>query len=81
MFAALQVETAKVLGISTVIIAAAQSVGGSIGGAISPAKVLLGATMVGLDGGESEVNQRARSAAESEDPCIARTKMKTLSAA
>jgi lactate permease len=55
MFAALQVETAKVLGISTVIIAAAQSVGGSIGGAISPAKVLLGATMVGLDGGESEV--------------------------
>jgi lactate permease len=55
MFAALQVETAKVLGISTVIIAAAQAVGGSIGGAISPAKVLLGSTMVGLDGGESEV--------------------------
>ena len=58
MFAALQVETAKVLGISTVIIAAAQSVGGSIGGAISPAKVLLGATMVGLDGGESEVMKK-----------------------
>ena len=55
MFAALQMETAKVLGISTVIISAAQSVGGSIGGAISPAKVLLGSTMVGLDGGESEV--------------------------
>jgi lactate permease len=55
MFAALQVETAKALGISTVIIAAAQSVGGSIGGAVAPAKVLLGATMVGLDGRESEV--------------------------
>jgi lactate permease len=55
MFAALQVETAKVLGISTVIIASAQAVGSSIGGAIAPAKVLLGTTLVGLDGGENEV--------------------------
>jgi lactate permease len=55
MFAALQVETAKVLGISTVVIASAQAVGGSVGGAIAPAKVLLSATLVGLDGGENEV--------------------------
>ena len=55
MFAALQVETAKVLGISTVIIASAQAVGSSIGGAIAPAKVLLGTTLVGLDGRENSV--------------------------
>jgi lactate permease len=58
MFASLQVETAKVLGISTVIIAAVQGVGGSIGGCVAPAKVLLGSTMVGLEGRESEVLNR-----------------------
>jgi lactate permease len=58
MFGSLQVETAKVLGISTVIMAASQGVGGSIGGCIAPAKVLLGSAMVGLEGQESEVLNR-----------------------
>jgi lactate permease len=41
-----------------VIIAAVQGVGGSIGGCVAPAKVLLGSTMVGLEGRESEVLNR-----------------------
>ncbi|EAX47978.1 L-lactate permease [Thermosinus carboxydivorans Nor1] len=58
MFGALQVETAKVLGISTVIMAAVQSVGGSVGCSIAPSKVLIGTATVGLDGRESEVMYR-----------------------
>ena len=59
MFGALQMETAKGLGISTVIISAAQSAGGSLGSAIAPAKVLVGAAVVGLNGREGEVMSRA----------------------
>jgi len=58
MFGALQVETARVLGISTVIMAAVQSVGGSVGCSIAPSKVLIGSATVGLDGRESEVLNR-----------------------
>jgi lactate permease len=58
MFGSLQTETAKVLGISTVIMAAVQSVGGSVGCSIAPAKVLIGTATVGLDGRESEVMHR-----------------------
>ena len=58
MFGALQVETAKVLGISTVIMAAVQSVGGSVGCSIAPSKVLIGSATVGLDGRENEVMNR-----------------------
>jgi lactate permease len=58
MFGALQVETAKVLGISTVIMAAVQSVGGSVGCSIAPSKVLIGTATVGLDGRENEVMNR-----------------------
>lgn len=58
MFGALQVETARVLGISTVIMAAVQSVGGSVGCSIAPSKVLIGTATVGLDGRESEVMNR-----------------------
>jgi lactate permease len=58
MFGALQVESAKVLGISTVIMAAVQSVGGSVGCSIAPSKVLLGSATVGLGGRESEVLNR-----------------------
>jgi lactate permease len=59
MFGSLQLETAKGLGLSTVIIAAAQSVGGSLGSAIAPAKVLIGSAVVGLDGREGQVMSRA----------------------
>ncbi|WP_371380627.1 L-lactate permease [Sporomusa aerivorans] len=58
MFGALQYETAKVLGISTVIMCAVQSVGGSVGCSIAPSKVLIGSATVGLDGRESEVMNR-----------------------
>jgi lactate permease len=58
MFGALQIETAKVLGISTVIMAAVQSVGGSVGCSIAPSKVLIGSATVGLNGRESEILNR-----------------------
>ena len=59
MFGALQLETAAALGISTLIIAGIQSIGGSLGSAIAPAKVLIGSTLVGLNGREGEVLRRA----------------------
>jgi lactate permease len=59
MFGSLQVETAISLGISPLIIACAQSIGGSLGSAIAPAKVLIGSTLVGLTGREGEVIRKA----------------------
>lgn len=58
MFGALQVETARVLGVSVVTMASVQSIGGSLGSAIAPAKVLVGTTLVGLGGREAEVLRR-----------------------
>lgn len=58
MFGALQSQTADTLGIGPVTIASAQSIGGSLGSAIAPAKVLVGTTIVGLAGRESEVLRR-----------------------
>ncbi|MFC2007676.1 L-lactate permease [Chloroflexota bacterium] len=59
MFGALQVETAVSLGISPLIIASIQSIGGSLGSAIAPAKVLIGSSLVGLNGREHEVMRKA----------------------
>lgn len=58
MFGALQLETANALGIGTVTVASIQSIGGSLGSAIAPAKVLVGTTIVGLSGRENEVMRR-----------------------
>ncbi|MFC1957411.1 L-lactate permease [Chloroflexota bacterium] len=58
MFGALQMETAMALGISPLVIASVQSIGGSLGSAIAPAKVLIGSTLVGLVGREAEVMRR-----------------------
>ena len=55
MFGALQLETASALGIGTVTVASIQSIGGSLGSAIAPAKVLVGTAIVGLSGREGEV--------------------------
>lgn len=55
MFGLLQLETAGALGIGAVTIAGIQSVGASVGSPMAPAKVLLGAAMVGLAGKEREV--------------------------
>ena len=58
MFGALQMESAGALGISSVTIASIQSIGGSLGSAIAPAKVLVGTSIVGLSGRENEVMRR-----------------------
>jgi len=59
LFGAFQVETALSLGISTRIMAAVQSAGGSLGSAIAPAKVLIGSTTVGLSGQENVVMNKS----------------------
>lgn len=58
MFGMMQYETAAVLGQSAVLMAAAQSVGGSLGVAIAPSTILMGATNVGAGGRESEIMGR-----------------------
>ncbi len=58
MFGALQMETARALGIGSVTIAAGQSIGGSLARAICPAKVLVGAAVVGLTGKDDQVLRR-----------------------
>ena len=58
MFGALQLETAHTLGIGAFTIAGIQSIGGGLGSAIAPAKVLVGTAIVGLSGREHEVLRR-----------------------
>ncbi len=55
MFGALQVETAHALGIGSVTIAGIQSLGASLGSSMAPAKVLVGAAIVGLSSQENEI--------------------------
>jgi lactate permease len=59
MFGPLQAQTAHALAASAVVIAAAQSIGGSIGAGVSPDKSVLGAAVTGLVGRESEITRRA----------------------
>ncbi len=59
MFGGLQMQTALSLGISPLIIASIQSIGGSLGSAIAPAKVLIGSTLVGLTNREGDVMLKA----------------------
>ncbi len=58
MFGALQLESARALAIRAVTIASVQSIGGALGSAIAPTKVLVGTAVVGLDGREGEVMRR-----------------------
>ncbi len=58
-FGALQAETAVVLGIAPALIAAAQSVGGSLGSGISPDKAVIGASVAGVSGQEPEISRLA----------------------
>ncbi len=55
MFGLLQLETAKELGIGTVTISSIQSIGASVGSPMAPAKVLVGAAVVGLAGKERDI--------------------------
>ena len=55
MFGLLQLETANALGIGSVTISSIQSIGASVGSPMAPAKVLVGAAVVGLAGKERDI--------------------------
>lgn len=55
MFGLLQLETANALGIGPVTISSIQSIGASVGSPMAPAKVLVGAAVVGLAGKERDI--------------------------
>lgn len=59
LFGAIQVEAAKALGASPMVVAAAQTTGGSLGSAIAPAKVLLGAATLSLSNQEPAILRTA----------------------
>ena len=58
LFAPLQQNVALLLGISPLLLLAAQTAGGAIGSMISPVKILVGAGAVGLRGQDGEVLRR-----------------------
>jgi lactate permease len=58
MFGALQTSAANSLSINTAVIASAQSIGGSLGAAIAPAKVLLGSSTVWMSGREGYIMRK-----------------------
>ena len=55
MFGLLQLETANALGSGPVTISSIQSIGASVGSPMAPAKVLVGAAVVGLAGKERDI--------------------------
>ncbi len=55
MFGLLQYETGQLIGVSGVLLAAAQSVGGSLGVSIAPTTVMMNAANVGIEGAESAI--------------------------
>ncbi len=55
LFGSFQLNTAELLGLSPVMISSTQSVGGSLGSAIAPAKILLGTSVVGIVNNEGEI--------------------------
>ncbi len=55
LFAGLQQLTAEKLGLSVLLILAAQTAGGSLGSVMAPAKVIVGCSTVGLGNNESKV--------------------------
>jgi len=55
MFGILQMETAMLIGKSSVLMAAVQSVGGSLGVSMAPSTIMIGSANVGLSGQENTV--------------------------
>lgn len=55
LFAALQMRTAELLKLDIPMILGAQTAGGSVGSVLSPAKVIVGCSTVGLSGKEGQV--------------------------
>jgi lactate permease len=58
LFGALQQQAAGHLGLDVPMILAAQNIGGGVGSAFAPAKLVVGLSTVGLIGAESEVTRR-----------------------
>jgi lactate permease len=54
LFAVLQMRTAELLGLSSTMVLAAQTAGGSLGSVLAPAKVIVGCSTVGLGNNESQ---------------------------
>ncbi len=59
MFGPLQLYASEALALSTVLVAAAQTLGGSIGSGVAPDKALIGVSVVGKGVAEGEVMRRA----------------------
>ena len=55
IFAALQMRTAELLGLSVPIILAAQTSGAALASVVAPAKLIVGASTAGMEGKEGEV--------------------------
>jgi len=58
VFGGLQMETARLLGLSVTLILAGQTAGASVGSILAPAKVIVGCSTVGLSGHEGPVIRR-----------------------
>jgi len=58
LFAPLQKEVAGLLGLSPLLLLAAQTAGGALGSMLAPAKITVGCSTVGLKGREGEVLRR-----------------------
>ncbi|NMD27634.1 MAG: L-lactate permease [Chloroflexi bacterium] len=58
LFGVLQMETARLLGLNVPLILAAQTAGGSLGSVLSPAKVIVGCSTVGLTNQEALVMRK-----------------------
>jgi len=58
IFAGLQQQTAQLLGLSAPLILALQTTGGSIGGMLAPARIIVGCSTAGLVGQEGQVLRR-----------------------
>ena len=59
LFANLQMQTAELLGYSVPIILAAQTAGAGLASVVAPAKLIVGASTVGMEGKEGEVLRAA----------------------
>jgi lactate permease len=55
IFAPLQLATAQLIGINSLVVLAAQTTGGALGSMLAPAKVIVGCSTAGLAGREGEV--------------------------
>ncbi len=58
LFGAFQVDSAGLLNLSPYMIASTQSIGGSLGSAVAPAKIIMGTAIVGMEGAEGDILKR-----------------------